>query len=933
MKEIMKKIYLFLLAAAGIFAVASCAREELAEPESLVSATDEVTSLTLSFDNTKTALVDGKTTWEEGDKVRIINSTGTFSQDVEVPADAAGKASFSAEVNMKDTLYYAVYPVESSKGVSGGKVVVNLPKNPDGRFASANICVAATKGTDLQLRNVTAVLKISVNSGNKVELLQIIAQNPIIGDYAVGFEGDELTFAPSSTASSVTVATGGIDGDYYVPVLPGTFAKDFSVTALRGNGGYQNKKTTEDNEVKVNTLIDLGVIGDDLSDGIPGEGTAEKPFTISSQPEFIAFATSVTMGKTYEGEVVSLEADIDDAITAPAGYYLSDDEQGYFSGTFLGNNHSINVEFDGDNCKAQTYVALFAVVDKGATVKDLKVKGTAKATANYTSGIIGYIRGAEDARVTVSNCTSDVVVTSTGYRVAGIAGYASYAVIDNCINNAAVTGYDNVAGIVGYSYYNTISNCQNQAEVKATTEANTSMFVVSYNTFMLDSFTTNNNWTYGVGGIAGFCQNSTLSSVANTAAVSGNIKVGGIVGLGYWSTVSNSVNSGVITGNGSMNLRADSQMGQQWGSVTGGIVGYIYTHGVVSDCINNGTVKGHGGIGGIVGNITCGNNSASAPTVKGCKNNGAIESTNAYQGGTSACANSGTGGIVGNLVPYGFKINNVWYCYNPSVLKCHNTASVKSVREDGQANFVGGIVGSSYFAGAVTNRGQSIIDGCVNDGDVTGGYWVGGIMGGAGCRYAGIPTIRNCVNHGTVRADGKSVKYNAILAGGLVGGAMAYNTGNRTSQQFRIYNSYNDGDVVYSLEDYATPYIGGVIGSTWGAVEVKNVYSSGFVGGVSREDPDDAVKKCLGALVGYQHVANNVTNSYYPASLLGGQAMGTNGKAAAASVAGFDEKFEFTGAVTYNETDYDNLLDILNAWVGTSTTYYGWVAGSNGPQF
>ena len=172
----MKKIYLFLLAAAGIFAAASCAVEEMTAPVE-ENGTGEVTTLTFAFDATKTALVNGKTTWTAGDKIRVYNSTGTFSQDIEVPEEGAGKAEFTADVNMADTLFYAAYPASAVKSFADGKITLSLATNPDGRFASANLCVAMTKGTNLQFHNATAVLKINVNSG--ITLL-VLVQTPLI---------------------------------------------------------------------------------------------------------------------------------------------------------------------------------------------------------------------------------------------------------------------------------------------------------------------------------------------------------------------------------------------------------------------------------------------------------------------------------------------------------------------------------------------------------------------------------------------------------------------------------------------------------------------------------------------------------------------------------------------------------------------------------
>ena len=269
----MKKIYLFLLASASVFAVASCQQAELEEP--MPVNPEEVTTLTLAFDATRTTLVDGKTAWVAGDKVRIYNSTGTFYDDVTISEADAGKTSIEIEVNMKDKEYFAVYPVEAANGVSEGKIGIKIPNNPDGLFASANICVAQTGegGTTLRMRNATAILKLKVASGNVVEILQFSAQNPMVGTYTVDLSGDAPALTMVSGSKAATVAVGGVDGDYYIPVAPGTYAEQFAVTALRGNGGYQTLKSSKANEIALNTIVDMGSIGGDLTTGLNGEGT------------------------------------------------------------------------------------------------------------------------------------------------------------------------------------------------------------------------------------------------------------------------------------------------------------------------------------------------------------------------------------------------------------------------------------------------------------------------------------------------------------------------------------------------------------------------------------------------------------------------------------------------------------------------------------
>ena len=925
MKDNMKKIYLFLLAAAGILAVASCAREELVDKTGEVNAPEEVTTLTFSFDATKTALVDGKTTWASGDKIRVYTSDGGFYRDVEVPEEAVGKASFSAEVNIKDSVYFAVYPIEASKGISGGKLTVNLPKNPDGRFDSANICVAVTRNSTFQMHNVTAVLKVTVNSGNVVELLQIIAQNDMVGDYAIGYgkdnEGkDTLNFTPSATSKSLTVAVGGVDGDYYIPVLPGTYVKDFSVTALRGNGGYQNRKTTQDNEVKINTLFDLGSIGDNLSTGLPGEGTAEKPFTISNQPEFIAFATSVTMGKTYDGQIVSLEADIEDEITKPAGYYVDKDDQGYFSGTFLGNNHSVKVDMDGKNLDQPTYVALFGVVRDGAVIKDLKVNGSVKATGENTAGIIGWACGTEGCPVKVTNCTSSVEVAGGTDCIGGIAGQSAYTEFENCSNEGAVSGTESVSGICGYAYYSKLSNCHNKAAVESNSTTGTGMWLTCYyfsstNASNTSGTTSSSDYNNGTGAIAGWAQNSSISNCDNTATVTGYTKVGGIVGTAYWTPVQSCQNSGNIKANGYYNVNITSQYGHGFGSSTGGIVGWIYASSTVASCVNSGLIEGKAGLGGIVGVLSATDNGSSYPVVQDCTNTGNVKSVGAYDGGTYRGLCGATGGIVGSM--HG-TVNQYG-----KVLRCVNNGDVSTDKR-----LAGGIVGSVYRGNTYMSWnkiGYPEINSCVNNGNISGMLWVGGILGYAYSRYMTHTKIMNCSNHGTVVGNRTDSDGGEVI-GGILGGLGVMQTTYKTNSNnhLELKNNYNDGDVLYAVSTHVSPYAGGIVGFVDASAQVANNYNVGYIGIVGKEvKPADNAKKLLGEIAGRQS-GNYVSYGYYPATGEIGQPVGTAGTAAAATNSAFDETGALEVPIVIKEVTYETLVDVLNAWIGTSTAYYHW---------
>ena len=145
--------------------------------------------------------------------------------------------------------------------------------------------------------------------------------------------------------------------------------------------------------------------------------------------------------------------------------------------------------------------------------------------------------------------------------------------------------------------------------------------------------------------------------------------------------------------------------------------------------------------------------------------------------------------------------------------------------------YVGGIVGYSYYCDIYNCYNESIISG-------SGGY-VGGMVG-----YAYSCDIYNCYNIGNISGSGDYI-------GGMVGSIM-YNS---------IYNCYNKGEVV------GGSYIGGILGRGYG--DVKNCFNSGavqgetqFGAGIAGWSSGLTIKNCinygeitggsnLGGIVGY----------------------------------------------------------------------------------
>ena len=126
------------------------------------------------------------------------------------------------------------------------------------------------------------------------------------------------------------------------------------------------------------------------------------------------------------------------------------------------------------------------------------------------------------------------------------------------------------------------------------------------------------------------------------------------------------------------------------------------------------------------------------------------------------------------------------------------TLASGSITSTGQ--FIGGIAGAVY---------GSVIEGCSNAAAVTGGGWVGGIIGDLD---GGTSTIRNSSNSGAITATGSKG-----TVGGIVGGTVwGYPSGSITA-------CYNTGTVT------GASYVGGVVGGNFN--DITACYNTGTVTG------------------------------------------------------------------------------------------------------
>lgn len=252
-----------------------------------------------------------------------------------------------------------------------------------------------------------------------------------------------------------------------------------------------------------------------------GTGTSSDPYIISSAAELRYFSDAVRGGNIFKDKYIKLGADIvinENVLTRygelngdgsnfepwiPIGRY---NPSYYFCGTFDGNGYTISGLYcnrpEGEN--VGFFGNLYGNI-KYVVIKDSYFKGK-----NNVGGVVGNTR----AKYISSTIPSSVKEYYQNDKTISIA---------SCINEAMVTGDNNIGGIVGYAYH----------VDKITTSAN-------------------DGYIYGnsdVGGIVG--KSASLSSMKiidciNTGYVRGSdSSIGGIIGNGYCNVL-NCLNSGDV---------------------------------------------------------------------------------------------------------------------------------------------------------------------------------------------------------------------------------------------------------------------------------------------------------------------------------------------------------------------------------------------------
>ena len=536
------------------------------------------------------------------------------------------------------------------------------------------------------------------------------------------------------------------------------------------------------------------------------------------------------------------------AMTANKVYYLTADftvTSTYtttFKGTLYGNGHTITISnnkavfnalenatiydltlagslsVSADNVgalAAQASNTTLVGVTNNATVKNTK-------TEKYAGGLLGHA-----ANTTLKYCVNNGEVSgnTSASRVGGLVGQMeeanAFLTLENCINNGAVTGVNQVGGLVGRVQSGkavTLKSCANFGTVTISTSDGAGLIGkvtgTSVEVTLVGCY--NSGRIVGAkptGGLFGYmdnlrtltvtdchngcfvkncsCKGSEHGYVTNKIARS---EVGGV--LAYVNaaaatiTITNCTNSGKIVAGGSGGSGTDE--GSRAGGVAGVIVGYQVTF---KDCVNNAAVDSTYYLGGICSRVdACGelaqDNTGTSYYVgskllmENCANNGKLTSRS----------------YIGGMIGFTEKSSEVIF------KNCSNS---------------GEIAASANAAGMLTSIDKNHTVGCTveltdcsNSGKITGGGTSGGLVGYISNAYEVVKslTLTDCINTGDVTSPNK--------VGGLVGDSNV--------RKFTATNCRNEGDINVANQN-ETACAGGIVGRTWGLSTFTECVNTGNV--------------------------------------------------------------------------------------------------------
>ena len=390
--------------------------------------------------------------------------------------------------------------------------------------------------------------------------------------------------------------------------------------------------------------------------------------------------------------------------------------------------------------------------DTGCTINKCSFEGKLTSeqqdennNAGYIGGIVGEISLEDATNSTITDCTTNIILTSNrGYVAGGITG-KNFGYIKNCSAQGKIRvttspineGVGGIAGINGSSSKqekNSIEGCNSSCEIEVK------------NGVMGES---NDNRYYAkVGGIVGYHESKNpivgctasgtitaeLINTSNALTASNSCCAGGIVGYSEYNS------SEIRDCESNANIFASSTI-QSTIIYVGGIIGFAYSGNSITNCMMSGNISIKEGYKIYAGGISGYN----YMTITNCQYNMSVipeKSKSGYSVTTNGISAKGSTCYIGGIAGINYK----------TITNSYSTANI--IAEASGTNYIGDLVGYN----------SSTIKDCYTTGNIssTGKQnQVGGIVGN------NLSSVQNCYATGkleTINIEGKNG-----FAGGIVG--------------------------------------------------------------------------------------------------------------------------------------------------------------------
>ena len=259
----MRRVLFFMLACVAASVSVSCV-DEVSDPSLYMQ---ELTFSASCQSETKTALVEGNEVyWLPGDQIAVSDASDPFVTDI---AEPSGFTQFTGAASPASE-YYAVYPYASLKSWDGSTATVEIPQTQTavmGTFADdLNISVASTSSEDMLFRfhNVLGYVKFTVSeqSGSiKSVTVSAIGDEPLAGNVQVDCSSDSPSASSVENSESyVTLTSEAVlePGNYYIAMLPGTYASGLEFTFMNDKGQVATKQIARELTLSAGQIRNIG---------------------------------------------------------------------------------------------------------------------------------------------------------------------------------------------------------------------------------------------------------------------------------------------------------------------------------------------------------------------------------------------------------------------------------------------------------------------------------------------------------------------------------------------------------------------------------------------------------------------------------------------------------------------------------------------------